>query len=224
MWCVLMASLLAESSSLETALELERQGAPRLALAALEKLVMVDPTAPLPRLEAARLALKVGTDLERAGWHADIARSLTPENPRAHFLFALTADEAGSRVEAIRALEVALALRADFDEARARLGGLLLSVGDWATAARVWREVLARTPGSTTARFSLADALERQGAVTEATRELHKLMQVPQVRVAATRRLVAVLQRAGKRDEAERLSRTLERPTRALRPLQPSAR
>lgn len=209
---------------LEAALQAERQGADVAALAQLEALVVADPTWELARLEVARLRIKLGVDLDLAGWHADIARSLSPENPRAHYLFALALDELNRREAAARSLEIALALRDDYPDARFRLAGLLSALGRWSDAVIQWREYVARVPAAPGARLQLADALERSGAVKEAEHELKALLKVGPLRVPATRKLVALLERAGRRDEAARLLHTLEAPRRDLRPLRPSAR
>lgn len=209
---------------LTAALELEKQGADTQALQQLEALTLVDPTWELCRLELARLRLKLGADAERAGWHADVARSLSPENPRAHYLFALAQDEAGHREAAIRALEVALTLRADFTDARFRLGGLLSSQARWTEAVAQWREVLRATPTATGARLQLAQALEKSGELKAAERELRALLSIEAVRIPAARRLIDLLENSRRHGEAVALRRALEAPSRALRPLKPSAR
>lgn len=209
---------------LTEALELEKQGADARALEQLEALVATDPTWELARLEAARLRLKVGTGLERASWHADIARSLAPENPRAHYLWALAEDENGNPAEATRSLEVALSLRADFPDARFRLAGLLSAQRRWPEAVAAWRAYAEATPAATGARLQLAQALERSGELKAAENELRALLKIDALRPVATRRLADLLDKAGHHDEATRLRRSLDQPARALRPLKPSAR
>lgn len=223
----LLALLLAASphqARLTAALALEQQGADAQALEQVEALVALDPTWELCRLEAARLRLKLGQGIERAGWHADIARSLTPENPRAHYLWALTQDEAGRREEAARALEVALTLRADFPDARFRLAGLLSSQGRWRDAAREWRAYLAAVPQASGARLQLAQALGRAGEFKAAEAELRPLLALSALRLPATRTLVEVLRQEGRHDEARKLEKSLAPPQRSLRSLKPSAR
>lgn len=209
---------------LEAALELERRGEVSNALEVMEQTVTLDPTWQLARLEAARLRLKVGTALELAGWHADIARSLAPENARAHYLFALTEDEAGRRESAMRSLEVALVLRPDFAEAQLRLAGLLSAAGNFEHAVPLWKAIVAKDAADLSSRLQLAAALQGQGATAAAEKELRALIAKPLVRVPATRRLIDLLSKAGRTEEAHRLAKSLEAPTRVLRPLKPSAR
>ncbi|MER2565660.1 MAG: hypothetical protein ABTQ32_33365 [Myxococcaceae bacterium] len=223
----LFALLLAAAphqARLTEALELEKQGADAQALEQLEALVATDPTWELARLEAARVRLKIGNELERASWHADIARSLSPENPRAHYLWALAQDENGNQVEATRSLEVALALRADFPDARFRLAGLLSAQRRWTEAIVAWRAYVEAMPGATGARLQLAQALEQSGDLKAAETELRALLKLDSMRLVATRRLADLLDKTGHHDEAGRLRRSLEQPSRALRPLKPSAR
>lgn len=209
---------------LTEALELEKQGSDGQALEKLEALVATDPTWDLARLEAARVRLKVGSELERASWHADIARSLAPENPRAHYLWALAQDENGNQAEATRSLEVALALRADFPDARFRLAGLLSAQRRWPEAVTIWRTYVDSMPAATGARLQLAQALEQSGDLKAAEAELRALLKIDALRPVATRRLADLLDKTGHRDEASRLRRSLEQPARSLRPLKPSAR
>lgn len=214
-----------QQARLDAARALERSGQEGEAVVELEAIVRADPTWDVARLELARLRLKAGDDPERAGWHADVARSLAPENPRAHYLWAVAEDEAGRRTPALRALEIALTLRGDYPDARFRLAGLLSAEERWGEAAKAWREVVAAQPGLTGGRLELARALERAGELKAAERELRGLLRIPTVRIPATRRLVELLERTGRAAEAERLAKTLgAAPGRVLRPLKPSSR
>jgi tetratricopeptide (TPR) repeat protein len=222
---VLVALMLATTpfeAKLTAALALEQEGQGSAALEQLEALVAADPTSELARLETARLGLKVGVNANRAYWHAEIARSLVPENPRAHYVCALALDEAGDRQSAILALEVALALRSDYPDARFRLAGLLSAERRWPEAVVMWRSLA--KPDAPGARLQLALALEGAGEFKAAEAELKALTRVEVVRLAATRTLVALLERRGKRADAASWRKSLERPVRELRPLKPSAR
>ncbi|MCU0700414.1 MAG: hypothetical protein MUC96_28215 [Myxococcaceae bacterium] len=209
-------------AKLTAALALEQEGEGGTALQQLEALVAGDPTSELARLETARVALKLGVNVNRATWHAEIARSLVPENPRAHYVCALALDEVGDRAGAIRALEVALALRSDYPDARFRLAGLLSAEQRWPEAVTMWR--LVAKPDAPGARLQLARALEGAGELKAAEAELKALTRVEVVRLGATRALVALLERQGRRSDAATWRKTLERPARELRPLKPSAR
>ncbi|MCA2977489.1 MAG: hypothetical protein INH41_09685 [Myxococcaceae bacterium] len=209
---------------LTAALQLEQEGQGAEALRRLEALVQTDPTSELARLEAARLGLKVGVAVEQALLHAEIARSLAPENPRAHYLCALALDEVGDRQGAIAALQVALTLRSDYPDARFRLAGLLSAQRRWPEAVAGWRAVLERSPTAHGARQQLALALEASGALQAAEAELEALTHVDVARVPAIRALVGLLERSGRHAKAATWRRALEPPARALRPLKASTR
>jgi tetratricopeptide (TPR) repeat protein len=193
------------------------------AVALLEGAVRADPVAALPRLELGRLVLKSGAQPALAQQHLDAARALAPENPRAHYLYALAVEEQGQRLEARRSLEVALALRDDFPEARFRLAGLLFAQGDWGGAAAAYQRYLSSRPGETGARLQLAAALERDGAVSRAEATLRAMLTGP-ARPVATRRLAELLERQGRVGEAQRLRASLGAAAPAKRPLGPSRR
>ncbi len=203
---------------LDEALRLEHQGADAQALRALEALTVADPTWDLARLEAARVGLKVGDVVARAAFHADVARSLSPENPRAHYLWALAQDELGDRQAATAALQIALLMRPDFPDAQFRLAGLLSAQGRWPEATEAWRRVVAFSPAAG-ARAQLAEALEKVGDVASAEAELRALMKQGAGRPLATAKLIGLLERTGRAGEATVLKRSLASPDRAMRPL-----
>src|SRR5262245_50213681 len=101
-------------AQLQEALALEQQGHSAEALAALEKLAAGAPEWEAPRLEAARLHLKLGTGLEVAERLLTEARTLAPQNPRGHYLYGLLKLEQGTLREAMVALELAVRYREDF--------------------------------------------------------------------------------------------------------------
>ncbi|HEX8434017.1 tetratricopeptide repeat protein [Archangium sp.] len=72
------------SGDLTPALSREAEGDSAGALEAVEAIVRAWPAEALPRLEAARLLLKLGTDLDRAEAHLDVAAPAAPDNPRLH--------------------------------------------------------------------------------------------------------------------------------------------
>ena len=210
--------------ALNAALAIEQQGDDARALAALDRLVQAQPLGELSRLEAARLRLKRGEQLDRAELDADVARSLAPENPRAHYVWALICDERGRPGEAERSLRTAIALRADFADAQFRLGGLLLLKNDFEGAAAAYRAFLARSPEAGGARLQLATALERSGDVRAAEAELRGLCSKAATRLVATRRLADLLEKYGRSREAVVLRASLNPRPRVLRALPSSAR
>jgi Flp pilus assembly protein TadD len=141
---LILLSLLA-TTPLEQAQALEDRGEDAAALALLQQAVERDPKWALGRVELGRLQLKQGAT-DSALLHLDIARSLAPENPRAHYLFALAADEAGRRNESRRALEVALALREGYADAQVRLAGVLSADGEHRAAARLLESYVSAHP------------------------------------------------------------------------------
>lgn len=224
MWWVLLLAVASADDALQKAQALESSGDDAGAVAVLERAVEAEPTWAMARLELGRLQLKQGQRTAAAFVHLDIARSLAPENPRAHYLFALAADESGHRHVARASLEVALALRDDFADARFRLAGLLYAAGDYAAAAETYRVYAVNHPEATGARLQLASALERAGQAAQAEKELRALMAVPAVRPLAGRRLADLLERGGKAKEAAKVRAALEPPKKALRQLKPSRR
>src|SRR5580698_2980877 len=109
-WAVALAAMAAdtETERLREALSLEQQGRDVDALTALDREVRADPVWALPRIEAARIRLKRGVDLDRAELDLEAASTLAPEIPRVHFLVAQLQEERGHPAEAIQALEKAV--------------------------------------------------------------------------------------------------------------------
>lgn len=208
---------------LTRALAAETGGNESQALEQLAALVKAEPAWELPRLEAGRLLLKRGERLDEAEGWLDGARSLAPENARAHFLWAQLMEERGQLEKARHSLEVALVLRSDYDEARFRLAGLLAALGDFAGAAGLYREHLKAHPGLLGVKLQLATVLEKAGDLKAAEAELKSLLHGPQ-KDAATRRLIDFYNRHGRVKEAKHLAAASDSNPRNLRPLKPSAR
>lgn len=218
MWTLL---IVLSATPLEQAQALEQGGDDAAAIALLERSVKADPRWAMGRVELGRLQLKQG-DSAAALQHLDIARTLASENPRAHYLYALAADEVGQRTECRHALEVALALREGYADAQARLAGVLTAEGDHAAAARTLRPYVAAHPEANGARLQLAEALDRSGDRAAAERELRSLLLVPALKVLAGRRLVALLDAEGRASEAAKVRQAIDPPRRQLRELKPS--
>ena len=159
MWALLV---ILSTTPLEQAQLLEAGGEDAAAIVLLASAVTADPLWAMGWVELGRLQLKQGVS-DVALEQLDIARSLAPENPRAHYLFALAADEAGRRNESRRALEVALTLRAGYADAQVRLASLLSAEGDDLGAARLLRPYVEAHPQAHGARLQWADALALSG-------------------------------------------------------------
>jgi predicted Zn-dependent protease len=223
----LVAALFTSSSSdaVSAALAIEGGGDDGAAISAMEVAVRKVPTWSMARLELGRLMLKQGANTDAALIHLDIARSLSPENPRGHYLFALAAKEQGHAREARAALEVALSLRADYEDARSRLASMQFESGDYRDAVLSFRAYTKAHPEATTARLQLALALERTERSHEAEAELRLMLRLPGARVVAARRLAEFLERQGRATEASRLRESQRsEPRRTFRALRPSSR
>lgn len=209
---------------LNAALALERQGDSAVALAALDALAAREPTWELPRLEAARLRLEREEDLHGAERLLQEAVSLAPRSPRAHSLLGLLALAQGDTPGAIRALERAVEYREEFDEARFRLAGLCADAGDWLKAEHHLRVLTRRQPDQVAPGLGLSRALEMQGRLPDAERELQRLLAQQPTSVAVQRRLADLYVRTGRPREAERLLAGQGGSERRMRPLRPSRR
>ena len=218
-WLVLMLA----ATPLEQAQALETQGDDAGALRVLEAAVRDSPAWPIGRLELGRLQLKRG-EPERALIELDIARSLTAENPRAHYLFALAAADVGQAAEARGALEVALSLRPDLAEAQLKLGSLLLADGQASRAVELLGAYVLAHPDANGARLQYAEALEKSGDLKRAEKELRALATVPALRQLAGRRLLGLLERTDRHAEARKLEKELDPSRRQMRDLKPSRR
>lgn len=205
----------------------ERSGDDVRALKLADTLVRKMPAWPLARLEAARLRLKLGQELERAELDLEVARAISPELPRAHFLWGLLREERKDDVGAVNAYEAAVRLRPSYDEARLRLAGIRFAKGEWAQAAEHYAQVVAAHPDWTHVRLQWVGALEKAGRVDEAEAELLRLRQQdPGSRIAA-RRLAELYERSGRPTEAAKVRAELEaqaEPKKKMRPLKKSRR
>ena len=214
------------TSPLQAALALEAAGDDAGALAALEALSRRQPTWELPRIELARLLLKGGQQPLRLQAELDIAGALAPTNPRIHYLQGLFWEEQEKPRAAVRAFERALSYRSDFEDARLRLGGIYLAQGDWLKAELHYRLLTRARPQWLQVRLQLAHALEQQGRVEDAERELLALRESQPEHPLVLRRLAELYERSGRPQLAAPLRAQLERSAgqRPKRPLQPSRR
>ncbi len=196
------------------------------ALAAADARVREQPGWELPRLDAARLRLQLGQDLQRAEADLLTAQSLAPENPRAHFLMGLLREEQGRDDRALDSYRKALVYRPSYDEARLRLAGLLYARRDLEGAEREYRILSENQPDALQPRLQLASVLEQQGRFDEAEQLLRALWEGEKRSTAAARRLLALYEQTGQAEKAKRLRSVLDGPApkKQHRPLKPSRR
>jgi Tfp pilus assembly protein PilF len=194
------------------------------ALMALDKQVVASPSSAIPRLDAAALRLKAGEQLDHAMFDIDVAMSLAPENPRAHYLFGQLMEEKGDTAAAKRSYLTALALREDYDDARFRLAGLLMREGAFADAAQAYGRYTKAHPDATGARLQLASALEQSGDSKSAEKELKALYAAPASKLLAARKLAELYERLNRPKDAAKVRDSVDPPKRKLRELNRSAR
>jgi Tfp pilus assembly protein PilF len=214
------------NTALTQALAREEAGDTAGALAGVETVIRTWPAWELPRLEAARLMLKLGGELDRAEVHLEVASSLAPENPRAYYLRGLLWEERGEPRLATQAYEAALLYRSSYEEARFRVAGLWMAQGDWLKAEYHYRLLTRARPEWVQVRLLLAQVLERQERLEEAESELLVARQLQPENLLAARRLAELYERTGREKLAQRLRKTVEEPApkRRMRPLKPSRR
>lgn len=215
LWLVLAVTPFEEAKALEA------NGNDRAAIKVLDAAVKAEPSWPIGRLELGRLLLKVGQS-EAAYAQLDIARTLSAENPRAHYLFALAAADSGREADARRALEVAVALRPDFADAQLKLASVLIAQNDPSAAVKLLASYLGVHPEANGARFQYAEALERTGSIKAAEHELRTLLQQPALKQLAGRRLIALLETNNRHADAEKVQHQIDPPKKRLRDLPPS--
>lgn len=215
--------LVLAATPLEIAQGWETRGDDGQAIAELTMALAKDPSWSIGRVELGRLQLKRGLS-DAAFENLDIARTLNPENPRAHYLFALAAGDAGHAGEARHALEVALALRDDYADAQLRLANVLMADGEYAPAAGLLSKYVGAHEADGGARLQYAEALSRSGQPKPAEAQLRALLDKPNLRVLAGRRLATLLDAQGRAAEAEAVRKKIDPPKKALRELKPSRR
>ncbi|WP_224371429.1 tetratricopeptide repeat protein [Hyalangium versicolor] len=214
------------NNALTQALAREEAGDSAGALSEMEAVIHSWPAWELPRIEAARLMLKLGGELDRIEAHLDVASALAPENPRAYYLRGLLCEERGQPLLAAQAYETALLYRPSYEEARFRAAGLWMAQGDWLKAEYHYRFLTKARPEWVQVRLLLAQVLEQQGRVGDAERELLAARQFQPDNVLVVRRLVELYERTGREKLAQKLRKATEEPApkRRLRTLQPSRR
>jgi Flp pilus assembly protein TadD len=194
------------------------------ALALAEGWAAGEPRSPYGHLEAARLGLKLGRDLERVDAHLRDAYALSPDNPRALHLWGVLEEERGDFEGARGAQRRALSLRSDYTEARVRLAALAQRVGDWPEAEREIRALIDSGDRSAGMRLQLASVQQKQGRMVDAERTLVELHRSEPGNAVATRALADLYASTGRTKQSAALLRSLDPPKRELRPLRSSRR
>lgn len=212
---------------LTEALAREEAGDSPGALDALQALIRASPEAPLPRLEAARLRLKLGGDLEETERDLDVVARASPHNPQLHYLRGLVWEERGKPLHAVRAYEEALHERPSYEEARFRLAGVCVASGDWLKAELHYRWLSNAHPEWVQVRLQLAQAVEKQGRVGDAEKVFLRLRDEQPTNQAVQLQLAGFYERTGRAREAAKLRATAAKaaePPKKMRPLQRSRR
>lgn len=213
------------AAAMQRAAELERGGRDAEALALVDQWIQRQPASELLRLESARLRIKLGQELDRAQLDLETARSLTPENPRANYLWGVLMEERGEREAAARAYALALHYRSTYSEARFRLAGLYFAQGDWARAEEQYRALTLAEPQDVNARVQLARSLEKLGKLEETELELRRLHEGAPRTERFARALADFYERTGRPHLAEKVRRSLpEAPKKKMRELRPARR
>ncbi|EPX61997.1 tetratricopeptide repeat protein [Cystobacter fuscus DSM 2262] len=214
------------SGDLTPALTQEAAGDAAGALAAIQEIIQSWPNEALPRLEAARLRLKLGGDLDLVEKDLEVASTAAPNNPRLHFLRGLLWEERGQLTRSASAYERAVFLRSSYDEARFRLGGVWASLGDWLKAEMHYR-LLARTrPEWIQVRLQLIHVIEQQGRLEDAEKEWRELHAEQPANVLVVEQFARFYERTGRPHLAAQLRAKLgpASPPKKMRPLRPSRR
>ncbi|QRK07076.1 tetratricopeptide repeat protein [Archangium violaceum] len=211
---------------LTSALAREASGDTSGALVSVEAVVQAWPNQALPRVEAARLLLKLGENLDRAEAHLEVAAAVAPENPRVHYLRGLLWEERGQLLRAARSYEQALFYRASYEDARFRVAGLWASLGDWLKAEMHYRLLSRSRPEWVQVRLQLIRTIEEQGREADAEKELLLLRSEQPGNALVLRRLAELYERTGRPQLAAKVRASLEPPAppKKMRPLRPSRR
>lgn len=214
------------SGDLTPALAHEAAGDTEGALAAVQQIIQSWPTEALPRLEAARLRLKLGGDLDLVESDLEVASAAAPNNPRLHFLRGLLWEERGQMSRAASAYERAVFLRSSYDDARFRLGGVWASLGDWLKAEMHYRLLARARPEWLQVRLQLIHVIEQQGRLEDAEKEWHQLRGEQPGNVLVLEQFARFYERTERPRLAAQLRAELRptAPPRKMRPLRPSRR
>jgi tetratricopeptide (TPR) repeat protein len=206
----LLSSAADETAQVRAALALEDKGDDAQAVVLLDRYVATDPQAALARIEAARIRMKSGKDLERVQADLVAARNLAPDNPRADYLFGELMQERGNLAEATRSFERAVAIRIDYPEAHERLAAIYFDQGEWGKAEASYRAVASRRPERTPDRLQLALVLEKEGRLGDSETELKRLRSEQPGSVLVARRLAEFYDRTNQPKLAAKVRKAMD--------------
>jgi tetratricopeptide (TPR) repeat protein len=170
----------------------------------LERVAVLDPSNSAHLLELARLA-DASKDYEGALGYLAHARDLAPDNPRIHFLFAMTAVKMNLPIEARRSLERALALDPQNPGYNYAMGSVVLTTRDASTAARYFQKFVKAKPDSARGHYALGIAYFGSGDYGNAKEEMRRVENDPKVGPAAEYFLGRIARLEGKLEDATRL-------------------
>lgn len=175
------------------------------------KALELDPSAPLPTIGLARVALIIGR-LNEAQAFLDYVLEAHPTSVEALTFRGVVADARNDPKGALRYLERALAIDSRYAPAQVNIGRVLGQLGEWTQALRAFRTALILTPRNLEVMPLLAMAAFRTGALGEAMKTLTQLLQQKPDHVDGLVSLADVLMEA-KLDEraAELLANAVER-------------
>jgi tetratricopeptide (TPR) repeat protein len=207
------------ASPLDAILAKEKGGDDAGALQMAESWAAAEPRSPYGHLEAARLGLKLGRNLEAVDMHLRWAYALAPDNARALHLWGLLEEERGDIEGARAAQRRSLALKADYLEAHVRLAALAQRAGDWAEAEKEFRIIVAAGDRSVGTQLQLASVQEKGGRLKDAEKTLTDLHRAEPKNAVVTKALADLYNRTGRTKQATALLKSLDPPKRSLRPL-----
>jgi adenylate cyclase len=145
-------------------------GSLRLAETCSEKAIAADPNSPFAHYAATLTCLGTG-DIERAGREADKALALSPNYAIARNAKGVVSIYKGEAAKAIPDIEAAMRLDPSFSQQYLHFLALAhLLIGNYETAAVLFRERIALVPDTDLSRALLASALGHLGETTEAGR------------------------------------------------------
>ena len=235
LWLLVASTLVAAMDGaapgdLTAALALEQSGDDPGALRVLQRLIEASPGSVLPRLEAARLRLKNGVELERVERDLDAAALGAPQHPQLAYLRGQLWEERGKPFRAIQFYEQAVTFEPAYAEARFRLATLCAAQRDWLKAEHHFRLLSQARPEWVEVRLQLARAIEAQGRAPDSEKELLRLLGEQPGHPLALRQLAGLYERTGRTREATRIRAVLQQPSKStpkkkkMRPLRPSRR